>query len=81
MIPEKGKHYDMALITRVDDLHLYSKFYTTFVPIYVGIFDRQIVNGFRDGKTVTDVFIDIGVFKYVNYIYDGTTGYREVLIN
>lgn len=82
LTPEKGKHYETVLLTRKEGCYPDTKYYTNKKPSYVGRFDRQIVSGYGDGKQVTDIFEGIdGQPTEVWYTYEGTTAYREVIID
>ena len=82
LTPEKGKHYETVLLTRKEGCYPDTKYYTNKKPYYVGVFDRQIVSGYGDGKQVADIFEGIdGQPTEVWYTYEGTTAYREVIID
>lgn len=81
LTPIPGKYYETALHTRSVGRYPDTKYYTTNIPIYVGKFIKHISTGYGDSAQHYDIFNDNGKEIIVQYTYEGTTCFREVLEN
>ncbi len=82
LMPQVGKYYETGRVTRVlvnGGKYLEQRYFTSEPLRYVGRFKSQHSWGAGDGKQVWDLFDNNGHEERVDYTYEGTTCYREVL--
>jgi len=77
--PEEGKYYETAEYTRCVGRWPNEKYYTSNNLRYVGKFIKHESSGYGDAASHRGVFLINGNKEIVNYTYEGTTSFREVI--
>ena len=75
-ISDKDKCYEFAFYTRKEGYWPNERYYTTFIPKYVGKFVKSERCGYGDGGGGAEIFDDNGIFyrSYLNFGFK--IGYR-----
>ena len=79
LTPQEGKHYQTTLWTRRVGNWPDEKYYSTNELKYVGKFIRHESVGYRDNAQHWDIFDNDGKEEIVNYTYEGTTSFVEII--
>lgn len=77
--PIPNHYYETAIYTRTEGKHPNQKYFTTNKLEYVGRYVREIRYGSGDGGSCYAVFENDGKENMVQYTYEGTRCFREII--